>query len=51
MALAMLAPAGASSRREAPLIAEDPVADDTDTYAFVSPDETDTVTLIAKARR
>jgi hypothetical protein len=36
----------ASSHREAPLIADDPVADATDTYAFVSPDEPDTVTLV-----
>jgi hypothetical protein len=37
----------ASSHREAPLIAGDPRADNTDTYAFVSPDAPDTVTLIA----
>src|SRR6266571_1291824 len=37
---------GASSHREAPLIADDPVADATDTYAFVSPDKPDTVTLV-----
>ena len=37
----------ASSHREAPLIAGDPRADNTDLYAFVSPDATDTVTLIA----
>jgi Domain of unknown function (DUF4331) len=37
----------ASSHREAPLIAADPLADNTDVYAFVSPDATDTVTLIA----
>jgi hypothetical protein len=36
-----------SSHREAPGIAKDPVADSTDTYAFVSPDAPDTVTLIA----
>src|SRR5690349_20356047 len=36
-----------SSHREAPEISKDPVADGTDTYAFVSPDEPDTVTLIA----
>ena len=36
----------ASSHREAPLIADDPVADATDTYAFVSPDKPDTVTLV-----
>ena len=35
-----------SSHREAPEIAKDPVADNTDTYAFVSPDKPDTVTLI-----
>ncbi len=39
--------AGASSHREAPLIADDPVHDNTDTYAFVSPDDAGTVTLIA----
>jgi hypothetical protein len=36
-----------SSHREAPEISKDPVADNTDTYAFVSPDKPDTVTLIA----
>ena len=36
-----------SSHREAPEIAKDPVADGTDTYAFVSPDKPATVTLIA----
>jgi hypothetical protein len=36
-----------SSHREAPGISKDPVADSTDVYAFVSPDKTDTVTLIA----
>lgn len=35
-----------SSHREAPEISKDPVADNTDTYAFVSPDRPDTVTLI-----
>jgi hypothetical protein len=39
--------AGASSHREAPLISDDPAADNTDVYAFVSPDAPDTVTLIA----
>lgn len=38
---------GASSHREAPLIGQDPAADNTDVYMFVSPDKTDTVTLIA----
>src|SRR4029450_11607337 len=37
----------ASSHREAPVISEDPVADNTDVYAFVSPDKPRTVTLIA----
>ena len=36
-----------SSHREAPDISKDPVADNTDVYAFVSPDRPDTVTLIA----
>ena len=36
-----------SSHREAPEIAKDPVADSTDAYAFVSPDQPGTVTLIA----
>lgn len=37
----------ASSHREAPLIAFDPAADNTDVYAFRSPDDTTTVTIIA----
>jgi len=37
----------ASSHREAPLIINDPTADNTDTYAFVSPEHPDSVTLIA----
>ena len=37
----------ASSHREAPLIAFDPLADNTDVYAFRSPDDTNTITLIA----
>jgi hypothetical protein len=37
-----------SSHREAPEISKDPVADSTDLYAFVSPDASDTVTLVAK---
>ena len=36
-----------SSHREAPEISKDPVADSTDLYAFVSPDRSNTVTLIA----
>src|SRR5262249_50571074 len=39
--------ATASSHREAPLISQDPTADNTDTYAFVSPDKPDTATIIA----
>ncbi len=35
-----------SSHREAPEISKDPVADNTDTYAFVSPDKPETVTII-----
>jgi hypothetical protein len=41
------AAATASSHREAPLISEDPTADNTDTYAFRSPDKPDTATIIA----
>ena len=40
-------PTNASSHREAPLISNDPQADNTDVYAFVSPDRPDTVTIIA----
>src|SRR3954463_10264160 len=36
-----------SSHREAPEISKDPAADNTDVYAFVSPDAPSTVTLIA----
>ena len=39
--------ANASSHREAPLISDDPSADNTDVYAFVSPDAANTVTIIA----
>src|SRR4051794_4021917 len=39
--------AGASSHSEAPLIGQDPRADNTDLYAFVSPDNPDTVTIVA----
>jgi hypothetical protein len=47
MALSVVSGVNASSHREAPMIAQDPVADNTDVYAFVSPDAPDTVTLIA----
>src|SRR6478752_1864273 len=46
MSLALM-PGQASSHREAPLTAQDPVADNTDVYAFVSPDQPDTVTILA----
>jgi hypothetical protein len=48
-AVAELAPSGAaaSSHREAPLISQDPAADNTDTYIFRSPDNPEMVTLIA----
>ena len=48
-ALAGLAPlsGGASSHREAPLVAADPQVDNTDVYAFVSPDRPNTVTIIS----
>jgi len=36
-----------SSHREAPEISKDPVADNADVYAFVSPDNPDTVTMIS----
>ena len=37
----------ASSHREAPLISQDPQADNTDLYFFRSPDNPDTVTIVA----
>ncbi len=37
----------ASSHREAPLISNDPLADNTDVYAFRSPTDTNKVVLIA----
>src|SRR5438128_5193419 len=39
--------ASASSHREAPLITEDPSMDNTDVYAFISPEPPTTVTIIA----
>ena len=47
--VAALAPgtANASSHREAPLISGTPQYDNTDLYAFVSPDHPDTTTIIA----
>ncbi|MCB0643083.1 MAG: DUF4331 domain-containing protein, partial [Phaeodactylibacter sp.] len=43
----VLSPLWASSHREAPLIANDPLADNTDLYAFRSPDDPNTITIIA----
>lgn len=45
----VLAPMGgqASSHREAPLISADPRVDNTDVYAFTSPDDANTVTFVA----
>lgn len=37
----------ASSHREAPLIADDPLADNVDVYAFRSPDNPEMITLVA----
>jgi hypothetical protein len=44
---ALVARTGASSHREAPLISQDPLADNTDLYAFVSPERPDRVVLIS----
>ena len=43
----VFSPVKASSHREAPLISQDPLADNTDVYAFVSPERPDRVVLIA----
>jgi len=45
--MASLTDVFASSHREAPLIANDPLADNTDLYAFRSPDNPNTITIIA----
>ena len=37
----------ASSHREAPLISQDPLADNTDLYVFRSPDDPNTIVIIA----
>src|SRR6195952_2907274 len=47
MATQITAPVFASSHREAPLIANDPLADNTDVYAFRSPDDPNKITIIA----
>ena len=46
---ALLGPgtSSASSHREAPYVASDPAIDNTDVYAFTSPDRPDTATIIA----
>ncbi len=49
MALALVAgsfSSFASSHREAPLISNDPLCDNTDVYAFRSPDDPNTITII-----
>ncbi len=45
--IALGLPARASSHREAPLIADDPLADNVDVYAFRSPNSNNSITLIA----
>ena len=40
-------PVWASSHREAPMIADDPMADNTDVYAFKSPSDPNKIILIA----
>src|SRR3989440_3477827 len=40
-------PLRAFGHRDAPLIANDPLADNTDLYAFRSPDDPNTITIIA----
>lgn len=49
LAAGLLAPpySDASSHREAPLIADDPLADNTDVYAFRDPDNEDNVVIVA----
>src|SRR5436190_10549533 len=47
LAAVSFVPLKASSHREAPLISQDPLADNTDLYAFVSPTTPDRVTIIA----
>ncbi len=47
MGVFMQLAATASSHREAPLISNDPLADNTDVYAFRSPDDPTTITILA----
>ncbi len=45
--LTLTVSAAASSHREAPLIREDPTADNTDVYVFKSPNDANTITIVA----
>ena len=47
IAASSVSAAFAASHREAPLIAGDPAADNTDVYAFVSPNDPNSLTIIA----
>lgn len=47
MLVQTITPAFASSHREAPLISNDPLCDNTDLYAFRSPDDPNKITIIA----
>lgn len=47
LAASAVTPAGASSHREAPAIAEDPSADNTDVWAWVTPGSRDTLHVVA----
>src|SRR5688572_32767140 len=47
MSLQITAPVFASSHREAPLISNDPLADNTDVYAFRNPDDPNKITIVA----
>lgn len=47
MLVQTVTPAFASSHREAPLISNDPLCDNTDLYAFRSPDDPNKITIIA----
>ena len=47
LVLAVTSSLSASSHREAPLIADDPLADNVDVYAFKSPTDSSLITLVA----
>jgi hypothetical protein len=47
LAVGFASPAFGASHREAPLTQGDPLIDNTDVYAYTSPDKPDTVTLLA----